>query len=219
MMTETLGDKVDTRINLASLYQEVIVDHSKRPRFKGKPANGCQICQDGKNPLCGDDITLFCEVKKHTDGWQISTKFEGKGCTISQASASMMCDKVQNMLVRDAKLAIERAEDIYTGKARLASKSGKENFQSGERNGVREAVIDDADDEIEDDLEEDVDALAGVAKFPVRVKCAALAWKTLELVLKEHFDSNGNYLGNPNGCFLDASCAREGKKLKVVSVD
>ena len=186
----------ESRVQLEELYQEVILDHSRSPRHKGKPTIGCQICQDGKNPLCGDEITVFCRVnqeqKVSNPDWLLSLQFSGKGCSISQASASMMCELIQNKSLRECERIVEMAEQTYTGQRVQAT---------------------------EEDLENDLDALFGVSKFPVRIKCAALPWKTLEMILDEHFDGQGHFLGNPNGCFLEAPCARDNKKLKVVLDD
>jgi nitrogen fixation NifU-like protein len=167
---------------LVGLYQDILIEHSKKPRFKfaSKPQN-CTFCQEGKNPLCGDSITIFVTsetVQNNSNGFanvsvensqknvpHFSVQFAGSGCSISQASASMLCSKLQNTNYFQAKELCSYAESIYTGKAH--------------------GVID------EDDIEEDIQALSGVSKFPVRVKCAALAWKTLELVLENSFTHEG----------------------------
>lgn len=142
------------------------MEHSRRPRFKGKPAQGCQFCQEGKNPLCGDQITLFCRVMDGADESEprVSLAFDGHGCSISQASASMLCDAVQDKKVNDARAILRHAEDVYTGRRPPVG---------------------------EDDFAEDLEALAGVSKFPVRVKCAALPWKTFEVILDEKFEADG----------------------------
>lgn len=191
---------------LSELYQEVIMEHSRRPRHKGKPSEGCQYCQDGKNPLCGDQITLFCQVHESALAPalqgnagalpRVSLSFDGHGCSISQASASMLCEAVQGLTVPEARSAVRHAEAVYTGRAHPT---------------------------LEDDIEDDVDALYGVSKFPVRVKCAALAWKTFELILDEKFTEEGT-LKDPDGSCstLRASpgCAREQRRtLRVVSTE
>lgn len=164
-----LGSKVMTEnsktiqsIELNSLYQEVIVDHFKRPRFKSKNLF-CHFCQEGKNPLCGDDITVFCKIEENGKCPLLSIAFDGSGCSISQASASIMCESLQQVTLEKAKKAIQHAEEIYTGKLVINSS----------------------------ELDEDIEALNGVSKFPVRIKCAALPWKTLDLLLNENFDTNG----------------------------
>lgn len=177
-------------IDLGDLYQEVLLEHAKRPRFKSKP-NECRFCEEGKNPLCGDVITVYCHVDEKNDGAPVSlkTSFQGSGCSISQASASMMCELLQNVTFAQAKDFIQHAEQIYTGKIALL-----------------------------DDIEEDVQALYGVSKFPVRIKCAALAWKTMEWLLNHHFDKDGfPKLGCKNLADSEKNCTT--KKLKVVSTD
>jgi len=173
--------------DLSELYQEVIVDHARRPRFKQRPQH-CQFCQEGKNPACGDHLTIYCEVSEGCAGIVLSASFEGTGCSISQASASIMCERLQNVTFSQAKEFIRHAENVYMGKTPVS-----------------------------DDLQEDIEALYGVSKFPVRVKCAALAWKTFEWLLSDHFDA----LGYPKqGCKnmenVDVNCTR---KLKIVSTE
>jgi|GEM_PF-16541 len=178
--------------NLGELYQEIIVEHSRRPRCKGR-VEGCQFCLEGKNPLCGDNITLFCQLQPSAQPNalpRIKVNFEGSGCSISQASTSMMCEAVSNKTVAEAREQINKVEGIYTG--RVGSKS-------------------------EDDLEEDVEALHGVSKFPVRIKCAALPWKTLELLLNENFDDLGHQRPESLACKINEPCGNKTRKLKVIS--
>ncbi len=180
--------------NLGELYQEIIVEHSRRPRCKGR-VEGCQFCLEGKNPLCGDNITLFCQVQalaRPNALPRIRVHFEGSGCSISQASTSMMCEAVSDKTVAEAREQISRVEGIYTG-----------------RSGAKS----------EDDLEEDVEALHGVSKFPVRIKCAALPWKTLELLLNENFDENGQQRPESLACKLNEPCGSKTRKLKVISTE
>lgn len=177
--------------SIGELYQEIIVEHSRRPRCKGR-VEGCQFCLEGKNPLCGDQITLYCQlISSHGMAGEprIKVSFEGSGCSISQASTSMMCEAVNNKTVREARAQIERVEGIYTGRSEPKS---------------------------EDELEEDVEALQGVSKFPVRIKCAALAWKTLELLLTENFDDNGVQRPESLACKLNEPCASQSRKLKKI---
>jgi nitrogen fixation protein NifU and related proteins len=154
--------------SLASLYQEILVEHSKKPRHKvySQPLS-CVHCQEGKNPLCGDEIKLFIELKNTDDQFppKFSVSFSGTGCSISQASCSMLCDKIQNVSYQEAKKICSYAEGIYSGKLQCPAD--------------------------ENDFDDDVQALSGVAKFPVRVKCAALCWKTLEHACISLFDENG----------------------------
>lgn len=180
--------------NLGELYQEIIVEHSKRPRCKGR-IEGCQFCLEGRNPLCGDNITLYCQLQIGTQDRttpKIKVTFEGSGCSISQASTSMMCEAVNDKSVLEARAQISKVEGIYTGRSQFKS---------------------------EDDLEEDIEALHGVSKFPVRIKCAALPWKTLELLLNENFDENGNQRPESLACKLNEPCGNKVRKLKVISTE
>ncbi|MFZ9519916.1 MAG: Fe-S cluster assembly sulfur transfer protein SufU [Silvanigrellaceae bacterium] len=181
--------------NIGELYQEIIVEHSKRPRCKGR-VEGCQFCLEGKNPLCGDQITLYCQLAAPTLANQepkITVSFEGSGCSISQASTSMMCESVSNKTVTEARAQIQKVEAIYTGRAERRN---------------------------EDDIEEDVEALQGVSQFPVRIKCAALAWKTLELMLNENFDERGFQRLESQVCKLNEPCGSKSRRLtKIITTD
>jgi nitrogen fixation NifU-like protein len=126
----------------------------------------------------------------------LSVFFDGHGCAISQASSSILCSMLQNVSCQTAREVFERAESIYTGRHTVQS----------------------------EDLEDEIEALSGVAKFPVRIKCAALPWKTLEILLQEHFDGEGKPLNLH--CPLEESCpTRQEQKtaqkrhLKVISTE
>jgi nitrogen fixation protein NifU and related proteins len=133
--------------NLDQLYRSVIMDHYKNPRNKGVLADN-NITIDMNNPTCGDVIHLTLQVEN--DIVQ-NAKFEGEGCSISMASASMMTQIVKGKNVDEAVKLAHVFSDMMLGK--------------------------DIDDSI--DLG-DIEALAGVAKFPARIKCATLAWKAME---------------------------------------
>jgi nitrogen fixation NifU-like protein len=132
-------------MSVEDLYREIILDHYRSPRNKRRGVEGA-IAVKHDNPLCGDELHLAVDVQ---NGQLADVAFDGKGCSISQASASMMTEAVQGQSVDEA-LAL--AETI-----RL--------MMHGESPG--------------DDLG-DLMALEGVAKFPVRVKCALLAWMALK---------------------------------------
>lgn len=135
---------------LNDLYQEVILDHNRRPRnFRMLEAPSHHA--DGYNPLCGDRLTLYLQVQ----GDRIDdVGFQGSGCAISKASASLMTDAVKGHSVAEAKALFERFHRMVT------TPHG-------------EAV---------EDLGK-LSVLAGVREFPVRVKCASLAWHTLKAAL------------------------------------
>lgn len=134
---------------LRALYQEMILDHGRRPRHFGAPAHYTHKLE-AFNPLCGDRLTLYCTVK---DGVVEDVHFEGKGCAISVASASMMCEEVEGKNSGDAQVLFQRFQKLVTGQADAA--------------GMGRLEI-----------------LAGVKDFPARVKCATLAWHTLDHLLK-----------------------------------
>lgn len=187
-MTENL--KTSQSIELNSLYQEIIVDHARRPRFKSS-SMFCHFCQEGKNPLCGDVVTVFCQIEMKNKCPLLSIGFDGSGCSISQASASIMCDSLQKVTLEEAQKTISHAESIYTGKFSV--------------NPI--------------ELDDDIEALNGVSKFPVRVKCAALPWKTLDLLLNDNFDKNGM---PKSECDKQENCVKSKnnqRKLKIVTTE
>lgn len=179
---------------LNNFYQEIIVDHFKHPRFKGR-LNDCRFCQDGKNPVCGDIISIFCKLNQQTgqNGIKkfpcLQVYFDGSGCAISQASASIMCEMVQNQGLEETKQAIRYAEQVYTGQTKI----DPENIDS------------------------DIDALNGISQFPARVKCAALPWKTLECLIAENFDEEGNPISR--SCINHLAAIKQQKKLRIVSTE
>lgn len=140
------------RLSLEDLYKEVILDHYRAPRNKGR-LDPHDVALERNNPLCGDEIELFLKFNGDTvEG----IAFEGKGCSISQASASMMTEKVGGLT---GDVAAELAEEI-------------KRMMAGESEGDPEEL-------------EDLVALKGVVKYPVRIKCALLGWNTLLEALEE----------------------------------
>ena len=139
--------------NLDNLYRQVIMDHYKNPRNKGSLEEG-SLTVEMNNPTCGDRIHLTMKVE---DGKVADAKFDGEGCSISMASASMM---TQTVIGQEAETALKLAQifsDMVQGK--------------------------DFDDDDSLDLG-DIEALQGVSKFPARIRCATLAWKAMEKGLK-----------------------------------
>ena len=141
------------RVSLDELYKEVILDHYRAPRNKGK-LDPHDIALERNNPLCGDEIELFLKFEGDS---LTGIAFDGKGCSISQASASMMTEKVKGLSAKDA---AGLAESI---KAMMA----------GESTGTDESALG------------DLVSLKGVVKYPVRIKCALLGWNTLVEALEE----------------------------------
>ncbi|MCX7018956.1 MAG: SUF system NifU family Fe-S cluster assembly protein [bacterium] len=139
--------------DLRELYQEVILDHNKCPRNCRRIDN--PTCEaSGYNPLCGDKITVFLTV---SDRIIKDVSFEGSGCAISTASASMMTQALKGKTVDEALKIFGRFHDLVTGKT--------QGDNSAQENLGKLAVF------------------TGVSKFPVRVKCASLAWHTLKSAL------------------------------------
>ncbi|MFN3420387.1 MAG: Fe-S cluster assembly sulfur transfer protein SufU [Armatimonadota bacterium] len=140
-------------VKLDWLYQEIILDHYKRPRNFGTLDNADAVAEE-ENPYCGDHIIVHIK----TDGEKITDiRFSGKGCAISQASASMMTEKVKGMKLEEA---LRFAEDFRE-------------MMRGEKPFPPEGEL------------EDLDALRGVREFPVRIKCATLAWDLLQRSLAQ----------------------------------
>jgi len=137
-------------MSLEELYKEVILDHYKTPRNK-RDLPGAELACTKNNPLCGDEITVHAHVQ---NGRMAEVSFEGQGCSISQASASMLTEAVTGKSVEDA--------------ASLAS-----DFR-----GMMEGRIEPSEETFGDLV-----ALKGVVKYPVRIKCAVLAWDVLQAAL------------------------------------
>ena len=138
--------------DLRELYQEVILDHNKRPRNFGPLAEANRHAE-GRNPLCGDHLSVQVDVE---DGVIKNVAFEGAGCAISRASASLMTDAVKGKPVEEAERMFEEFHQMVTS-------------------GVEEAV--------EESLGK-LAVFCGVREFPSRVKCASLAWHTLHAALE-----------------------------------
>lgn len=141
--------------DLRELYQEVILDHSKNPRNFGKLEDADSEAR-GNNPLCGDNITVYVKTE---DGVVTGISFEGSGCAISTASASLMTEAVSGKTVEEVEALFNLFHEMVTGdpsqKAEVPADLGK------------------------------LSVMAGVREFPVRVKCASLAWHTLQAALGE----------------------------------
>lgn len=140
---------------LRELYQEVILDHSRHPRHYGALDDASHRAE-GYNPLCGDRVTVY--LKLGADGRVADIKFEGKGCAISQASASMMTDMLKGRRQEDAEKLMQGFLHLVKGE--------------------------DASGLSEDDRER-LDAMGGISEFPMRVKCATLAWHTYKNAIEE----------------------------------
>ncbi|MFN2613888.1 MAG: Fe-S cluster assembly sulfur transfer protein SufU [Actinomycetota bacterium] len=134
-------------MSLDDLYREVILDHYRSPRNK-HGLDHADIDVHRNNPLCGDDITVHVAVK---DGVIADAAFEGQGCSISQASASMLTERIKGKKLAELEDEVLAFRRMMAGEASLS------------------------DDELGD-----LAALKGVVKYPVRIKCAVLAWDALQ---------------------------------------
>jgi nitrogen fixation NifU-like protein len=140
---------------LDELYQEVILDHNRSPRNYRVMANANRKAQ-GYNPLCGDHVTVYLNLE---EGVIKDISFQGSGCAISKASASIMTAELKGKTEAEAKELFDNVHKMLTGE------SGKNGPQGG--SGVGKLTI-----------------LSGVSKFPARVKCASLAWHTVNSALE-----------------------------------
>ena len=151
---------------LEDLYREIILDHYRNPRNRGELAAPPARRVEGFNPLCGDEVVVYVDVDDA--GAVTDIKISGQGCSISQSSASMMSAAVKGKTVDEAR-AMTRAF-----KAMMSI------HESALDGGDGEAV------EVDPDIQlGDLEALRGVVKFPVRIKCATLSWNTLTQGLDE----------------------------------
>ena len=139
-------------MNLKDLYQEIILDHGKNPRNLRRTDNFNKDAK-GHNPLCGDKVHVFLKLNENKKIEDIS--FEGSGCAISMASASIMTDLVKEKEEEEAKKLIKDFLDMIKDKSNLTSNI------------------------LDDDQKTKLMSLSGVKQYPMRVKCATLAWHTL----------------------------------------
>jgi nitrogen fixation NifU-like protein len=152
-MTSALG-------NIRDLYQQVILDHYKKPRHRGR-TNPVHRQQRGHNPSCGDTIELTLCFNPETRCIE-DVKFEGEGCAISMASADLMADSVRGKTIEEALIMVERFQAMMRGETEFPREQRKLN------------------------------AMQGVAQFPVRIKCANLTWHALRAALEQSESSDLN---------------------------
>jgi len=144
---------------LRELYQEVILDHGRKPRNHRHPEDANRQAH-GDNPICGDRIDVFLKVSPN--GMIEDAAFIGRGCAISQASASMMTEIVRGKSAAEAKAIFQSFHDLCTS----------DSYDAG--------THPDADPEAMERLQ----VMAGVREFPMRVKCATLAWHTMSAAME-----------------------------------
>ena len=159
---------------LEDLYREIILDHYRNPRNRGELPTPPAHAETGFNPLCGDEITIYVQVE---DGRLADVKLTGQGCSISQSSASMMSTAVKGLSIDQARAVIRKFKAMMSiHESRLDGIDGVDGADEGAAAGG--AGGGDAEVKLGD-----LEALQGVVKFPVRIKCATLAWNTLTQAL------------------------------------
>jgi len=136
---------------LHELYQDIILDHNKRPRHYGR-LEGHSLHAEGYNPLCGDKIQVYVKLNQ---GTLEAVQFEAAACAICKASASMMTEALNGQGLESAEAIAQRVEALLT-----------------------------TDLEVDFEVEGSIAALAGVRKFPARIKCATLPWRTYQAALQ-----------------------------------
>src|SRR5579862_1952311 len=143
-------------LDLRELYQEVILDHHKHPRNRGA-LEDATASADGHNPLCGDTVTVYIK----TDGAVVDdVRFEGSGCAISTASASMMTEALHGKSIEEVESLFRQFQELVTSESASANDEGLDGALG------------------------DLGVLAGVRDHPVRIKCATLPWHTMYAALK-----------------------------------
>lgn len=139
-------------MSLDELYREIILDHYKNPRNWGR-IDDPSAAAGAYNPLCGDEVDIYIKI---ADGRIVDIRFEGRGCSISQSSASMLTEAVKNKSVAEAEALADEVRGMLLGEREPGPDLG------------------------------DLEALQGVRKFPVRIKCAILSWNTLKDALASY---------------------------------
>ncbi len=156
---------------LEDLYREIILDHYRNPRNRGTLESPPAIRQEGFNPLCGDEVIVYLEkTSEDKNEARLTVRIDGRGCSISQSSASLMAQSVNGSTVPEVKKLIKDFKSLM---------SIHETNLGGEPE--EESPLDPVDTEKMGELA----ALQGVVKFPVRIKCATLSWNTLLQALEE----------------------------------
>ena len=158
---------------LEDLYREIILDHYRNPRNRGELEVPPAHRVEGFNPLCGDEIVLYLDVDD--SGTVRDIRISGQGCSISQSSASMMTSAVKGRTIdeiRDLTKAFKAMMSIHESSLE-GGDAGDRDAATGEVDGVPDVKLG------------DLEALRGVVKFPVRIKCATLAWNTLAQGLED----------------------------------
>ncbi len=158
--------------SLDDLYREVILDHYRSPRNRGELPAPPAVRTEGFNPLCGDEVVVYLQV--NDEGTIDAIAIGGQGCSISQSSASMMSAAVKGKTVAEARQLIRAFKGLM---------SIHEGEIGGDGSEAEQGIA--AEAETATVALGDLEALKGVVKFPVRIKCATLSWNTLDQALTE----------------------------------
>ena len=155
---------------LEDLYREIILDHYRNPRNRGELEVPPAVQAVGFNPLCGDEVVVYLEV---SDGLITDVSTGGQGCSISQSSASMMSSAIKGRTVVEARRLVRAFKQMMSIHGSGIGGSGDELDEPDGSDGAGDVRLG------------DLEALRGVVKFPVRIKCATLSWNTLVEALDE----------------------------------
>ena len=160
-----IRDRDQTVAGLEDLYREVILDHYRSPRNRGELETPPALMAKGFNPLCGDEIHVYLLVE---DGTIAEIRIGGQGCSISQSSASMMSTAVMGRTPDEARKVLRSFKKMMSIHEHDLDGETDPSDQSPDSSGLG-----------------DLEALRGVVKFPVRIKCATLGWNTLDQALDQ----------------------------------
>jgi nitrogen fixation NifU-like protein len=149
--------------DLEDLYREIILDHYRNPRNRGELDTPPAVRAEGFNPLCGDEVIIYVQL---ADGVIEDIKFGGQGCSISQASSSMMSATVKGRTIEE----LHRLNQAFRSMMSIEPDPDDPSPVNGNGADIKLG---------------DLEALKGVVKFPVRIKCATLSWHTLTQALEE----------------------------------
>ena len=153
-----------TNPDLRDLYQQVILDHARSPRNFGElECSGC-CSAEGRNPLCGDMIRIFIELE---NGVLKEVTFNGDGCAISKASASLMTESIRGKTIRHAQELFKQFHEMLT----VNTDDAKDNGPAPEKDNCEVGLG-------------KLDVFSGVVEFPSRIKCASLAWHAMRAALE-----------------------------------
>ncbi|MYA86778.1 MAG: SUF system NifU family Fe-S cluster assembly protein [Acidimicrobiaceae bacterium] len=158
---------------LEDLYREIILDHYRNPRNRGELEVPPAVQAVGFNPLCGDEVVVYVDVQ---DGVITDVSTGGQGCSISQSSASMMSTAIKGRSVAEVRRLVRAFKHMMSIHGTGIGGTGDDLDDDGDSgNGAGDVKLG------------DLEALRGVVKFPVRIKCATLSWNTLVQALDETF--------------------------------